>query len=158
MIWAPPSDLSLQQELQHIFFFNKTQNFLDPVTLVRSPTFTKLLSGWLRVLNLIILNTSFLLLFCHFICFNPPHFRNGVGLVFSLFSPYWSFRQRRILGVTQGSGYSFTLFFLQNALKRTTIPHAFEHHAYIQNIPINCKNLTEIWHHQYFDFLTFVKV
>jgi hypothetical protein len=48
MIWAPPSDLSLQQELQHIFFFNKTQNFLDPVTLVRSPTFTKLLSGMIK--------------------------------------------------------------------------------------------------------------
>jgi hypothetical protein len=112
MIWRTFYLISLQQELQHIFFFNKTQNFLDPVTLVRSPTFTKLLSGVMikgsKPDNFkYFVSAAFLLLFV----FNPPHFRNGVGLVFSLFSPYWSFRQEESFGVTQGSGYSFTLFF-----------------------------------------------
>jgi hypothetical protein len=35
--------------------------------------------------------------FCHFICFNPPHFRNGVGLVFSLF-PLIGHSDRGIFG------------------------------------------------------------
>jgi hypothetical protein len=67
--------------------------------------------------------------FCHFICFNPPHFRNGVGLVFSLF--YCGHSDRESFGRDQGQAIRSHLFLRLKLKKRssTAILHAFEHQA-----------------------------